>query len=295
LIFLAFPHNAYGASQGITITPPFKTIEILPDQSRFQFTAILHNQSQEGVNLSITVEDFGSLDDSSGLFFLGAEPHQKWDSHRLAKWITVSPKQLHLNPGDKKEIVAEIINDHNLTPGGHYAALVASIETNRKNADIAINQALSSLLFVNKIGGEEYRLNVQTVEAETEWWGRVEGVEVEVQNSGNTHVVPRGSVELVDPLGNQIAHGVINNQSSIVLPDSSRQLSADLSETGLPLWPGKYTLVLAYRYDGQEEIVKTQQEYISIGLVSIGIIVLGFFAGLGWTIKRFVFRPKISN
>src|SRR5690606_19223288 len=71
LIFLAFPHNAYGASQGITITPPFKTIEILPDQSRFQFTAILHNQSQEGVNLSITVEDFGSLDDSSGLFFLG--------------------------------------------------------------------------------------------------------------------------------------------------------------------------------------------------------------------------------
>src|SRR5690606_14546602 len=128
-----------------------------------------------------------------------------------------------------------------------------------------------------------------------EWWGRVEGVEVEVQNSGNTHVVPRGSVELVDPLGNQIAHGVINNQSSIVLPDSSRQLSADLSETGLPLWPGKYTLVLAYRYDGQEEIVKTQQEYISIGLVSIGIIVLGFFAGLGWTIKRFVFRPKISN
>lgn len=276
------------APSGITITPPISTISLPADQTRYRFTVMLQNHEDHGVNLTVRAEDFGNLDETGGVYFLGSEPSERWDPHRLADWMTISPQSLRLNPGEQEEVVVEILNDHNLSPGGHYGALVASIDTRRNDSDIAINQALSALLFVNKIGGEEYRINVQSVDTEPQWWGGVNDVAIKIQNTGNTHLIPRGSVTLEDPLERTISQGVINTTSTILLPDSSQAFEASLTQTALPLWPGKYTLVLAYRYDGQDELMSIERNYYSIGLVGVAGLVVVMCGAISFGVKRYV-------
>ena len=286
-------HAQSGGQNGISITPPTQNITIEEDQASYRLTLIVANHTNSRVDLEMSAQDFGGLDDGGGLLFLGTSPNDKWEDHRLAKWMDIKPKNFKLEPQEQAEVVVEITNDDTLAPGGHYAAVMATVASKEEKQNVAINQSLSSLLFINKVGGETYSLEAEQIDPQTAWWGQVEGVTATLANTGNAHVVPRGTISLQDPLDHTVAQGIINRQSSILLPGTEDSFDISLEQTGLPLWPGMYTLVLAYRYDGQDALVTTQTRVLSLGVVASGVIILASTAGAAWLLKRTL--PRLNR
>lgn len=284
--------NAQASTQqGINITPSTQNITLESHQPVYRATLILTNRAASRVDLEMSAQDFGGVDEGGGLLFLGTNPNEKWDAHRLVDWIDIKPKKFKLDPQEQIEVIVEIRNDNSLGPGGHYAAIIATVASKEEKSFIAINQSLSSLMFINKIGGESYGIEAKNIEPQAAWWGQVEEVSTRLANTGNAHVVPRGTISVHDPFQRPVASGFINRESTILLPGTGDTFKASLEQVNPPLWPGNYTLVLAYRYDGQDAVYTAEQKVFSLGIVATASIILAITAGLAWFVK--ILLPKI--
>jgi hypothetical protein len=110
------------------------------------------------------------------------------------------------------------------------------------------------------------------------------------------HLVPRGTLRLLDPSGHVVSTGVINEASAYVLPETSRQVAVQPQGKGTTGWlPGKYTVVVDYRYDGRTAFAHktyTFTYFNPIGIVA-ALVGLLLFAYLGiWQLRRHGFSLR---
>ena len=101
--------------------------------------------------------------------------------------------------------------------------------------------------------------------------------------------MPRGTVKLISPFGTVVSEGIINQDSSFVLPEMSRQLNVEMrqiSSTGL--WPANYRIQVNYRYDGLDTFARKQQTLFFINIP--GVLV---FIACAATVYYLVFKYKI--
>lgn len=181
--------------------------------------------------------------------------------------------------------MVRIENRESLSPGGHYGALVfKNISPSRSGVpNVAINQILSSLVFVKKTGGAVYGLELASVEYGNHWLGFETRVTPRFKNPGNVHVVPRGEVRVIDPLGRLTYRGVVNEGSTIILPETFRAYPLKLFAVEKAILPGYYVLELDYRYDGRDEKERWSEQFLYIpplfwvGLALIGVLIVVFF------------------
>jgi hypothetical protein len=141
-------------------------------------------------------------------------------------------------------------------------------------------------VFVKKIGGEINGLGLKGSEFSRNVVRLPEKVRLRFQNSGNVHVVPRGIVTIIDPLGRVAIKGIINEESGIILPETLRTYPVTLKSVEKILVPGNYTLSIAYRYDGKEafETVSTGLGFfVPVPVIAGAMAVAGL---LGWYVVR---------
>lgn len=262
--------HSMAQANNITVTPPLQSVELTPDQEVYQGSISYTNNYDQDITLTASGRDFGNLEEGGGLFFLGTNDQSQY---KLTPWLTITPSSITIPAKQQQTITYTITNNQDLSPGGHYAAILATLSSDNDET-IAINQSLSTLLFVNKQGGHVYKVEVDELQPQTAWWGQVEGATLNIKNNGNTHLTPRGKLELKDPLGNSIGQTIINNQSAILLPNSSQSFSSSLINNQLGWWPGNYQLVLSYRYDGQDEFVEQSKTIFSLGIIGLATIAL---------------------
>jgi hypothetical protein len=186
--------------------------------------------------------------------------------------------------GEKATIQVHIRNDSDISPGGHYGAVIFS-QQNSSSGQVGVNPSVASLFFVTKTGGEKYQLDLRDVEASSNWWGRIGQTTADFFNDGNVHAVPRGTVVMYDSLGMVLGQGVINADSSIILPGQSRELAIPMRTQGLALWPGRYKIEVTYRYDGSEVLQMHTQTFYRLGLAIPLIAIAGLVVG-GWYIQK---------
>ena len=148
---LVAPSSAVAAPSGLTITPAKQQITLQTDEPEKRLTVLVTNNTPSSVNLSFSAKDFGGLDDTGGLFFLGSDVNATWDDNRLAKWLTVTPSSATIASRAQQPVQVVIDGGADLAPGGHYAAIVATLAS-QSDEPVSINQSLASLLFVNKEG-----------------------------------------------------------------------------------------------------------------------------------------------
>lgn len=261
-------HQLQAASQGLSITPPQQELSLDKNQPEALLTVSLTNNSEVNMRINLAVLDFGALGESGGVILAGSDSKDLPEKYRLATWLRLSDSQVDIPAKSTKPITLTVVNTADLTPGGHYGALVATL-VSLPSADkpVTLNQSLSSLLFVNKQGGENYRLELKDAQVQRSWWGGVKGSQLKFSNAGNVHLVPRGTVVLQDPTGRQLAKGVINQESGFILPESSRIYHPDLLQMARPLWPGTYTMIASYRYEGSDTAEKQEFTFFHPGLV----------------------------
>jgi len=272
-------------SRGIVLSPAFQEILLDTNDKQRDFSLSVTNTENSAVTLRITVFDFGSLDESGGVAFLGAE-NDLSKKYALASWIRPEKDVFMLESNETKKILVTIENREGLSPGGHYGALLFRGEgTNEEGGtssnSIALKQSLSSLVFVKKIGGEIYHLELKESKYENNPVLFQDMMRLRFQNSGNVHLIPRGTITVTDPLKRIVGKGVINEESAIILPETFRIYPVAL-RTIAPLFvPGRYTVDISYRYDGQEAFSSATFSFDFFPFpATLGSLIL--IAGLGW-------------
>lgn len=287
LIALCSPTVSLAAElNGLTVSPALNQMVVQSTQPNQSLAVTYTNHTSTSMDLEVLTQDFGGLEGTGGLFFLGAESNKVWDKHRLTPWLQVSPATFRLEPGQRQIVTVTIRNDQSLSPGGHYAAVTARLQGQSTDSTLTLNPAVSSLMFVNKKGGEVLGLSAQSLAADISWLGLADKVTVTFTNTGNSHVVPRGQIVVTDPFDRQISRGVVNQQSTILLPNTKQPFTTQLTRTHWPLWPGRYTLTLQYRYDGLDTpLIATKQTWVlGFGpLIAVALIIIGLVA---WQYRR---------
>ena len=131
---------------------------------------------------------------------------------------------------------------------------------------------LTSLILVRKTGGEVYGLRLPSPPKISQWWNLPGQVNLRFQNTGNVHVVPRGTIKLIDPLGRVVMKGVINSESAPILPESFRRYTVSLESLIMASVPGWYREVVSYRYDGSDTVIVKNTGFLWVNLPGLALI-----------------------
>jgi len=257
LAFLALPLGLPGQAaaktiSGLTVSPALQSITISQTQAAKSFDFYVTNNDPVEQEFHLATIDFGSLDDSGGILFLGPEKALSY-KYGLARWITLEKDAVALMPHETQKVIVTIHNKDSLAPGGHYGAVLVTPQLARgtPTPQTQINQVASSLLFLTKEGGAHYSLKLANYSLAAAAVRLPGTLDLRFRNAGNIHVVPRGLVTVTDPFGRTVQKGIINSDSGLALPESFREIAAPLARTATSWAPGVYHAHISYYYEGQ--------------------------------------------
>lgn len=226
----------------------------------------ISNRTGSDAGFFLSAVDFGTLDESGGVAFLGGTGDFE---HRygLASWIRLPTERLIIPAGETETVSVVIENRESLSPGGHYGAVVFQLEDPSAEqpavTPVAIRSSFASLFFVKKSGGETEKLEFRDISSvSTDSFGIPEKLSLRFQNSGNIHLVPRGIVTVRDFRGRTVRKSILNEESGRILPESYRTFTVPLKKLAPAFLPGVYTLSVEYRYDGSDEFVASPQKTV---------------------------------
>ncbi len=286
---------ALAQSGNIVVSPAFEEVVLNQGEAEKVVTVTLQNDSLESYVAHLEVFDFGSLDESGGVAFLGGEKELE-KKYSLASWVRPETDVLILAPGESKEVKVTIENRDSLSPGGHYGALIFRLEKGEGYASegnsVAVERVFSSLFFVKKVGGEIYQMELKEKDLKTSFFSLPRTAQLRFENTGNVHLIPRGLITVEDPLKRRVAKGTMNSESSILLPESFRTFKTTLQSLRIAFLPGMYTATFEYRYDGKES---TEKEVVSFFLLPLpSIIVFISLLGILGLYGGYRFRKRSS-
>lgn len=284
------PTTAHASGGSFSVEPFFTDIRI-EGEPEYPFSLEVGNTTDEPIVFRLEFVDFGSLDESGGIAFLG-ERSDTEKRYGLTPWLSAEKDVVTVFPGGKETIRLSVMNRESLSPGGHYGAVLFHAEkeggeTGDTDSRVSIRSDFSALVFVRKTGGEIRHLEYRDTVIRTDILGVPDTVSERFQNSGNVHLTPRGIAVVSDPFGRVVKRGVLNEESGIILPESYRLYQVALKSIDMAFIPGFYTINATYRYDGEEHFTDIpSQRVFSWNLAflwAIFLLIVGF-------IFRWLFR-----
>jgi hypothetical protein len=286
------------SSPGITLSPAVVQAQIQNDESEHRLTFTISNNQPTARTIKISTADFNTLDESGGLVFVGTNPTTLQKKYGLATWLTLPQTSITLQPKQTTTINASVVNQSTLSPGGHYGALMLGLEDSGQdssNNKVSVHPIATSLLFIDKIGGDTHRLALTDTYIEHNILRLPASLSLRFYNGGNTHLIPRGEVLIENSKGKLLSKGIINEDSAIILPETHRRYSVPLRNISSALIPGKYKIIVNYRFDGYDQFRTYQtSQFLFTGaslLAALGVVMTLVIAAL--MVKNRSFRSQI--
>ncbi len=273
---------ATNSKSGLTLTPPFQEINLLPNQAEVKGSFSISNNNAEPVSFDLTTVDMGTLDETGGVVFSGiSADYQK--KYGLAEWLHLPNTSLTIQPKSSQTVDFTVVNSPDMQSGGHYGAVVVKAlgQAGQNKNQVNLSPQAATLIFARKIGGEVFGLSLQKPPSKTYYRSLPSELNLSFKNTGNVHVVPRGVVLVKNPKGHVVAKGVINSESSLILPERNRLYSVKLTKQKQILWPGKYKVEVSYRYDGKDNFATESYSILLLNL-PLGLVMLLIFGVLAW-------------
>ncbi len=280
LLFWISP--AFAQQQTISVTPSIIHLDLATDQP--QTKLFYKNTSSQTLELTFSAQDVTALENGYKLSFLDDKNFQNYQ-YGLSSWIHFSDNSLILDPGETNNITIFIDKDK-LTPGGHYATILAHIKEQYTQGlqQIHIQGTLGSLLFVRTNTGKEYEAaSLPSFETQRELIEFPTTFYFRFTNSGDTDLTPYGLLEITDASHTIVAKGMVNAASAPTLPQSIRGYYVSVRTLKPFLWPGMYTATLSLHFGkSHQRLTKTFVFFSQGSLPLIPIVVaLVLFGGLG--------------
>lgn len=227
--------EAQTTSNLLQVAPAFQEVIIDDTQASVSATLQLSNTSSVDQTFQFYPLEIKQFD-AEGRVVLADKPLSNND-YSLASFVVFEQTEWLVPTGQTVVIPFTVTNAPRLSPGGHYAALVARLKSNSPERQQVL-PAISSFVLIRKVGGELYHLSLSSVSLAEQLvrWSLPKQVPLTFSNQGNIHVVPRGTVTLTDLFGRVVYEGAINVESLFVFPGSQRTLTASLKPVQFA-WP----------------------------------------------------------
>lgn len=252
LVILSFVHSesVFAQSVGIKISP-VKIEDIVDPGQTFKSQLTVQNESDSARTFYVYLKDFKAGDENGSpkLIAPGSE-----DGYYLASWIDITSEGIEFAPHEEKSIPFNVNVPDNVGPGGYFGGIYFGTKPPRlekgdedKGAGMSISQQAGSLLLLRVKGEVDERAEVREFNTDKNYYNTPFDVNflVRIENKGNVHVKPYGTIEIEDMFGRSKASIMINEKGGNVLPHSIRKYNSTWSDKyGF----GKYTATLGLTY-----------------------------------------------
>lgn len=243
----------------MTVTPSFQDITLGERDASASSSVKLTNNTDHDQQYDVFAIDFQQIDDQGNIALV--DRIGKDYAYHLSSYI-VAPARFVVSAKSTATLPIVVYNSQDLSPGGHYAAVIMRLgRQDRNNSVQHILPAVSSLLFLRKQGGEIFHLNLKQTDVNSQFlrFHLPEKISLLFINEGNTHVVPHGRVVLTDVFGHEIKAGTINESSHKILPQNPRWIPVTLTSlhSGWPIM--FYSLAISGNTTFGE--IRIQQQY----------------------------------
>lgn len=269
--------GAASNSNTIGVSPALQTLVARSGQRMISYDVTLTNTSTSPQIVSISAADFTAFAGTGQVQFL--DPAKPNKDHGLLDSFQLLSPQILINPGESRAIPVTLNNVDKLTPGGHYGAIL--LKTSKPNSlvknNISITQTVASLVFLTTEGKGSYGLNLQPIRTTFGWFRLPSTLNLAFKNTGNVQVVPRGYINITSPFGRPVSKTVLNTDSGLVLPGTTRLLQTPVKTTGRAIIPGIYNIKVYYKYDGAKtySVQSSKVVFLNLWLVGGLIILIG--------------------
>ncbi len=262
LVF-CFPFDA----KALSLLPTRQTLVIDPHTTQVA-TITLTNDEKEPLRIKGEVNAFRIDEKTHRAVF---------DVHDEAEqWITIEPHFVDILPGETKDISFRITVPQAVPAQVHYLGLFASVAAAK--GQVGVGSRVGSLLFLYTGGNLQEESHVVDFSAGSDWYSSSNAqLFLQIQNSGNVHVLPQGGVVVKNWRGKTLGTFVLNEESKFLFPNTvlKKTWSVALSAQDI----GKLTARLQYVY-GVNKHVEVKEIYFwyvpwwSIGMV-LGVFLFG--------------------
>ena len=271
-------HASSTTVAGLTVSPAIQQVDLLKDQTNSSFTTQVTNNNAATITVRLSTNDFTALNTTGQVAFYNNSPNP--NPHGLAQWMKPAFTHFDLLPGATELIPVSIINVGTLAPGGHYGAIIYRVVVKGSSTtgnSVGSNEEVSTLVFLTT-----YNKGIQAVTMGNPHLNSLmlhipTAVNLVLTNTGNTQTAPRGVVTVSTSSGKEIARGIIDIDSGLVLPSTSRLYAVALrAESGRNL-PGLYKIHIVYRADGNTTSSTYTKTFILINepiVVAAAVILL---------------------
>ncbi len=281
-------------AKALTVSPPYFDYNLNPGDTVLDVIK-LYNESPDPISVWPVLMNFTADDKEEGapqFYEAGTDPY----GTQLADWITVDKKPIKIGPYERANVSFAInVPKDRAQPGGHFGAVMLSMQPPDAKAGVGIGSQIAALILVNISGDvREVGSIAQFGFKDPKAWYNYLPVDffLRFQNSGNTHLRPVGNLLIYDWIGRQVASIKVNQDFRSVLPQSIRRFEFGWQNTETdPKWSGlekewrnfafgKYKAVLVLNYGQKNQIVTDEREFTvwpwRLMLIGAGIVLVLF-------------------
>ncbi len=274
---------------GITITPATFNLNLSPEDSWSSSLKIV-NTNPYDVNLYLTVINFKT---KKGERFIPILNNPAELNNSLANWIEVKEKEIFIPRAKSFDIQFSINVPLDAPPGGHQAAILVnqrSFDSNSGEAKLSDAATMvASLISINIEG----RVNENGVVKKFRpikkiFFGNLPDFQLVFKNSGNTHLQPRGSINIFNFWGKRVGEIDFpdNNEAGWVAQKTTRESIISPSNQFKNLPSGLYRATLNLSFDKSDKVITRKTFLVSFiseqtSFLFLGIIILCLFLFLG--------------
>ncbi len=240
--------------QGLEISPPLAELKADPGQV-IQTTLKIRNVTQQTLVVSSEVNDF-TADGEDGQPKLLLEEGES-SPYSVKEWISTIP-EVTLNSGEQKPVTITLSVPGDASPGGHYGVVrFTGTPPGLEGTGVSLSASIGQLILVNVSGDVTESAKIAEIFAsqnnERSGWfeyGPITIVE-RIENTGNVHIKPSGTVRVTNMFGQETASFSLNEKGGNVLPSSIRKFEQQLDKK---LLFGRYTIQVDAVYGSDSKI-----------------------------------------
>lgn len=209
-------------ARALTIVPPSLEYSVKPG-AEVTAKVKLYNETATATTVFSSVANFTAKGEQG-------EPDFSFETKPTgtASWIDAPSGAITIQPNDRIELNVKIKVPANAEPGGHYASLFFGTDPTVKpesGGQVTIRSLLGTLVILRVEGNISEQAKVASFKPE----GGKNTVtrlpvtfDLRIQNTGNVHLRPQGTVTIKNMFGRQTAVLKLNEVKGAVLPDSIR-------------------------------------------------------------------------
>jgi hypothetical protein len=278
LFVITFKLKAQQNAAGLRVTPV--SFDLAIDKG-LTSTGVIHleNFTKDKLDIAVNLKNF-TAQGEQGEVVLSSDDSQ----YSLAKWISISPTRVTLNPGEKRDFNFKIIVPSNAEPGGHFGSIVFSTVPSKtlNSTGAVVSQSVGALFLVKVPGPVNENAILESFKAGKSFYdqGPVDFV-IRVKNNSTVHVKPIGVITIKNDITGQ--KYVVGVDGKNVLPNAIRQIPVEWNHKFLL---GKYTATANLNYGSKSNPIASSTEFIGFP-VKFGIIIAGIFIAI------IVFRKRL--